>query len=447
MERYRFANNQYCTVPLIAFAAIVIVSQVYSVSSVFASYSNETGILSEPAGTVGQGPSTCDFPDPACTTFQCDSPEAGCSTGQDEECDSQDRGCGSTSSPDTTEGAIIPTERHCDSQDGGCGNSATGDAADEGDQCDSQDEGCGTSTTDDTTAEEDQKPTPVPEQACGDGIDNDADGQIDATDDDCGGGGGGILVPSFPGNGGGTGSPPPSPVPPQEEDPSTVGGGNNGGKIILNEDSAGHNILATIIPSNVLIPVQVNLMLPREDICNDGRDNNRNGLVDYEDQTCVGPLEAPRTTLISSDSLSKLNLNLKNGNDTKYLERDISSSASASYSAVGSNPSGPGSQQVSTIEIRILGGSNHDIRTISFHYKYSQDTVTIKNGSKVVWINEDPAGPRGINLKDAISGKTVFSHPAIPFKSSAEYTFGEPGRYVYSDIKRSALSGEIVVFG
>ena len=93
-----------------------------------------------------------------------------------------------------------------------------------------------------------------------------------------------------------------------------------------------------------------------------------------------------------------------------------------------------------------MGGGNHDIRTISFHYKYSQDTVTIKNGSKVVWINEDPAGPRGINLIDAISGKMVFSYPAIPFKSSAEYTFGEPGRYMYSDIKRSALAGEIVVF-
>ena len=66
-------------------------------------------------------------------------------------------------------------------------------------------------------------------------------------------------------------------------------------------------------------------MLPREDICNDGRDNNRNGLVDYEDQTCVRPL-------IRSDSLSNLILN--NESDTKHLEKDINSSASVSYSAV-----------------------------------------------------------------------------------------------------------------
>jgi hypothetical protein len=394
---------------LIAFAAIIIVSQVYSVSSVFASYSNETGNLNAPAGTVGQGPSTCDSADPTCTAMRCDSLGAECSTGQDEECESQDGGCGSTSNPDTTEGAKSPTERHCDSQDGGCGTSTTGNTAAEEDQCDSEDGDCGTSTTGNTATEEDQcdsedgdcgtsatdntaavedqcdsqdggcgisatgntaavedqNPTPVTEQACGDGIDNDADGQIDAADDDCGGGGGGIPVLSFPGSGGGTGSPPPSPVPPQDENPSTVGGGNNGGQIILNGGSTDHNILATIIPSNVLIPVQVNLMLPREDICNDGRDNNRNGLVDYEDQTCVGPLEAPRPTFTSSDSLSKLNL--KNESDTKHLERDISSSASVSYSAVGPNPSGPGSQQVSTIEIRILGGGNHDIRTVSFH--------------------------------------------------------------------------------
>jgi plastocyanin len=103
--------------------------------------------------------------------------------------------------------------------------------------------------------------------------------------------------------------------------------------------------------------------------------------------------------------------------------------------------------EIGAIEILILGGGNHDIRTISSHYKYSQDRVTIKNGSKVVWINEDPAGPRGINLIDVISGKTVFSYPIIPFKTSSEYTFGEPGRYVYSDTKRPDLSGEIIIFG
>jgi hypothetical protein len=431
MERYRFANHQYCTVPLIAFAAIVIVSQVYSVSSVFASYSNETGILTAPAGNVGQGPSTCDSPDSTCTALRCDGPAAECSTSQDEECDSQDGGCGTS-----TTGSTAAEEDQCESQDGGCGTSTTGSTAAEEDQCESQDGGCGN--------DEDQSPTPVPEQACGDDIDNDADGQVDAADNDCGGGGGGIPIPSFPGSDGGTGSTPPSPVPPQEDNPSTVGGRNNGGQIIINEGSTGHNTLATIIPSNVLIPVQVKLMLPREDICNDGRDNNRNGLVDYEDQTCMGPLETPRPTFARSDSLSKLNL--KNESDTKHFERDISSSTFVSLSAVASNLSGPGSQQ-GTIEIRILGGGNHDIRTISFHYKYSQDRVTIKNGTKIVWINEDPTGPRGINLIDAISGKTVFSYPVIPFKSSAEYTFGEAGRYVYSDIKRSTLTGEIVVFG
>ena len=140
------------------------------------------------------------------------------------------------------------------------GTSATGDTATEEDQCESQDEGCGTSITDNTAVEEDQKPTPVTEQACGDGIDNDADGQIDAADDDCGGGGRAIIpVPSFPGNGGGTGSPPPSPVPPQDENPSRSAEEIMGVEIILNEDSTGPNVLATIIPSNVLIPVQVNL--------------------------------------------------------------------------------------------------------------------------------------------------------------------------------------------
>jgi hypothetical protein len=416
MDGYQFTNHQGCTLVFIAFAAIIIVSQVYSVSPVFASFSNETGTQSSSVGAFGKGPLSCAPQDSACTVLLCDSQTTDCSANAEgeDECNSLDASCGTTRSTNTGDGTKIPTEGQCDSQDSSCSTSATSNTAKQ-DQCDSQDSSCST--------DQDQTLTPVPEQLCGDGIDNDSDGQIDAADKDCGSGGGGIPTPSFPGGGGGPGAPPHNPVPPQEENPSTVGDANNGGG-----GSTGHNILITSFPSNILIPVQVKLVLPREDICNDGRDNNHNGLVDYEDQTC-GPLETPRPTFSGSHSLSKLNP--RNESETIPLER---------YPSSGVSPS-------NTIEIRILGGGNHDIRTVSFLYKYSQDKFTIKDGTKVVWINEDPAGPRGINLIDTKSGKTVFSYPVIPFKSSANYTIGEPGRYVYSDIKRSALTGEIIVVG
>ena len=56
-------------------------------------------------------------------------------------------------------------------------------------------------------------------------------------------------------------------------------------------------------------------------------------------------------------------------------------------------------------------GGKHDIRTVSLHYKYSPEQVTVQKGSKVMWINQDPIESHGINLIDKISGKAFFDTP------------------------------------
>ena len=104
---------------------------------------------------------------------------------------------------------------------------------------------------------------------CFDRIDGDGDGKIDRADSDCPGG------------------PPPSTVPGQGCRISPAGDRNNdnqfSGNIIPvsgNDDS--QTILGTAFGTN-LLPIQAEAESTREDNCEDGQDNNHNGLRDSED--------------------------------------------------------------------------------------------------------------------------------------------------------------------
>ena len=90
-------------------------------------------------------------------------------------------------------------------------------------------------------------------------------------------------------------------------------------------------------------------------------------------------------------------------------------------------------------------GGKHDIRTVSLHYKYSPEQVTVQKGSKVMWINQDPIESHGINLIDKISGKAVFSYPVIRFGTTAYYIFNQAGVFMYSDPILPSVTGQITV--
>ena len=231
---------------------------------------------------------------------------------------------------------------------------------------------------------------PATEGDCFDGIDGDADGKIDRADNDCSGG------------------PPPSTVPGARAGVSPVDDQNRDNQfsgnivpVLRNGDS--QTILGTAFRNN-LLPIQAEAELLREDNCDDGQDNNHNGLRDSEDPSC----------------------------------------GAIKISSVGFGLSPLIPQQSNASIISISGEGKHDIRTISlFHYRYSPEKLTIEKGSMVVWINQDPDELHGINLIDKISGKTLFSYPVIRFGASAYYQFQEAGQFTYSDPMFPSMTGEI----
>ena len=248
---------------------------------------------------------------------------------------------------------------------------------------------------------------PSPEK-CFDDIDNNGDGQID---DGCPAGG-----------------PPPSTVPVDDKN-KDIQFGRDIVPVLGNGDS--QTILATALRNN-LLPIQAAAELPREDNCNDGQDNNHNGLRDSEDPSCgdakissIGFGDFPSTIPVTSENASKSHALKQTG------VTDVSPLIS---------------QESNTSVITISGEGKHDIRTISsFHYRYSPEKLTAEKGSLVVWLNQDPEELHGINLINKISGKTVFSYPIIGFGESTYYQFQEAGQFTYSDSMSPSMTGDITI--
>ena len=259
-------------------------------------------------------------------------------------------------------------------------------------------------------------------EECFDETDNDGDGLIDSEDEDCGGGPPPTTVP-----GSGTG------VPQPDENPSPVGDRNSENQlgvdivpVLGNDDS--QTVLAAALQTN-LLPIQAEAELPREDICDDGQDNNHNGLIDSEDPSCsAGTISSVG---LGSSPTSIPYKSLGNMSKSYVLNQKAMTSLSPT-------------QQSNISVISISGEGKHDIRTMSsFHYRYSPEKIAIEKGSIVIWLNQDPDQLHGINLIDKISGKIVFSYPVIRSGASAYYHFQEAGQFTYSDPKFPSMTGEI----
>ena len=171
---------------------------------------------------------------------------------------------------------------------------------------------------------------------------------------------------------------------------------------------------------------------PREDICNDGRDNNNDGRRDSEDPGCSGETVSQ---VVVDDSL--LNISTNSGNAKgHFLSQKV---------MVNVTPTAFDQNTTSNILIS-QGEMMHDPRTMHlFQYAYLPDTMTIKEGSKVVWVNEDTDQIHGLSVIDKISGRTIFSYPVIQSSASAAYHFQEAGEFIYSDPMFPFMSGEIRV--
>jgi plastocyanin len=376
----------------------------------------------------GGGGDQCDPADPACGGGggdQCDPADPACGGGGGDQCDPADPACGGGGGDQC--GPADPAcggggGDQCDPADPACGGGG-GDQCDPadpacggggGDQCDPADPACGGG------------PLP-PMEICDDGVDNDGDGNIDIADSDCIGG---PLPPALPGGGA---------IPP-DNNPSPVGDRNTGGnqlrggmQSVLENDDEPRSIFGAALQTN-LLPIQAEAKLPTENNCNDGQDNDHNGLKDSEDPGCgvteVSQVEFENLPVSISTKISE------SSSENHIPIKNVVTSASPLATTLNNK----------TSVISILGAGKHDIRTISsFHYGYSPEKITIEKGSKVMWINQDPTDTHGINLIDRLSGKTLFSYPVIRFENFAYYEFQEPGQFTYVDPMLPSMSGVITV--
>jgi plastocyanin len=274
--------------------------------------------------------------------------------------------------------------------------------------CDPQAPGCDVSPCEpeDPQCPDDDEPPPddpifSTREICGDDIDNDGDGLTDGQEEDCGGG---PLFSSFPGGAAGT--------PSRLIDRNTV-------------------TQPTILAS--LLTTEAEATAPREDICNDGVDNNENGAIDIEDAACSVPIsfEVPSQNL-SVDIVQKYQ---GNPVDEGVLTKKIGTL----NSLIVADPS------KNTSIILIPEGGKHDIRTVSMHYKYTPEHLAVEKGSRVKWINQDSTESHGIKLIDNISGKVIFSYPVIRYATSAYYDFERAGDFTYSDPLYPSMTGKITV--
>jgi plastocyanin len=74
-------------------------------------------------------------------------------------------------------------------------------------------------------------------------------------------------------------------------------------------------------------------------------------------------------------------------------------------------------------------------------------TAYVKAGTKVVWKNDDPFKPHGVQANDVVSGAYFggMSTVEIPYGKTLEVTFDKVGAYDYTTVFQPQIQGKIVV--
>ena len=100
-----------------------------------------------------------------------------------------------------------------------------------------------------------------------------------------------------------------------------------------------------------------------------------------------------------------------------------------------------------TYFISISGGHDRDLNdfVLAGLRFLPPRSLTVKKGSKLVWLNQDPAKTHGINVVDKVSGKIIFEHPGIRFGESVSYEFQGNGEFTFFDPVYQSMTGRISV--
>ncbi|WP_342458042.1 cupredoxin domain-containing protein [Methanobacterium sp.] len=73
------------------------------------------------------------------------------------------------------------------------------------------------------------------------------------------------------------------------------------------------------------------------------------------------------------------------------------------------------------------------------NYTYTPNTLTVKAGTNVMWINEDSA------VHDVTSDSGAFSSPDLNKSDKYTYNFTKTGEYAYHCDEHPSMTGKIIV--
>lgn len=76
------------------------------------------------------------------------------------------------------------------------------------------------------------------------------------------------------------------------------------------------------------------------------------------------------------------------------------------------------------------------------NFAFSPDTLTVRTGTTVTWVNQDEA----VHQIDTDGGVPVtFTSPSLDKGASYEFTFTQPGTYAYHCTIHPAMKGTVIV--
>jgi plastocyanin len=214
---------------------------------------------------------------------------------------------------------------------------------------------------------------------------------------------------------------------------------------------------------------------PTAEICDNGSDDDGDGLADNQDPDCgggpcVGCVPDPPTTPGDEDSGGSDeetppeqgngdgadgNGDGADGNGDGAESPDIlgastslldfftaeaqEDSGSENEEAVSGSVSEDGNSTKDVVVLIAAGANQSGGSTESIYY--SPDSLTLSEETKVTWINQDPTSTHTVTIKDKETGREIHNL-ILPYKEDGEFVFNE-GNFIYYDPSYPVLKGTI----
>jgi plastocyanin len=171
---------------------------------------------------------------------------------------------------------------------------------------------------------------------------------------------------------------------------------------------------------------------PERGNCQDGIDNDQDGRTDDDDSDCGGGSGGPSSTTGPGNQLARggndeneITINTFNAGDDSFLPEAIA-------------------QLVQVAEGQIEGDIYYVlIENVNNETKFVPDKVTLSSGFTIVWINNDISQDHGIVVTNQ-NGEQLLNS-VVSYNNFIDYKFGSEGTFFYSESENGKSDGIVTI--